>query len=526
MELEQFSKVLKSQRLFFINKIKEEIEKDHVNWVNEDSYPEFSLLSEEYFEQKWYESYHEFYIREALITPILSELLSPENLPDLLVEWPNSKKEMIGHKMIGHNNLEFELKNPVEFYIDDDDRGRLGFRYSKINKRFSDDINHVFFDDDSEYKLEKLYILSFNGDAPCYGELNIQGLSFEEFFDMYFTHEMYEMFHDEIFDSVNEAKELIAIKSIPELTPKYLASYRYEIERRIIEAETSCYKVYGLHLTNDEKNEFASLPADSKNLYRQNYSGFDSDRLFRVLTGKAEFAKCLLTSEYLFDNIKNNNLIDFTSIISGYLKCVELLLSTIMDSFYPGYNYKKMTLGKMEEWLETIKEWRWNSIFVNQDTTLKETFISCVKCYRIECRNAHFHKHLVLKWDEVETIRNNTIFLCKLMLLSLKWRGNKYSTFSFPDDRFDRICAFVKENPYHPLLFIKSAEPKCREVLAEKKKYWDYTSDGYFEDVDLQFRETKGKEVIIINRNRLPDEVYYEIDDLDGIERIPLYKKD
>ncbi len=142
-------------------------------------------------------------------------------MPDLLVEWPRSKEIMIGH-----NNLEFELKNQVEFYIDDDDRGRLGFRYSKINKRFTDDINHVFFDDDSEFKLEKLYILSFDGNAPCYGELNIQGLSFEEFFGMYFTHEMYEAFRDEVFDCVNEAKGLIAIKTIPELTPKYLGTIK------------------------------------------------------------------------------------------------------------------------------------------------------------------------------------------------------------------------------------------------------------------------------------------------------------
>lgn len=516
MELEQFDEILKSQRQFFINKIKEEIETDHVNWVNEDSYPEFSLLSEEFFEQKWYESYHEYYIREALITPIISKLLSPENMPDLIVEWPRSKEIMKGH-----NNLEFELKNPVEFYIDDDNRGRLGFRYSKINRRFTDDINHVFFDDDSVFLLEKLYILSFSGNAPCYGELNIQGMSFEEFFDMYFTHEMYEMFQKEVSDSVNEAKSLIAIKTIPELSPKYLASYRYEVEKRIINADVSCYTVYGRHLSQDEINEFTNLPTDSENLYRQNYLGLSSDQLFKVLTGKGEFAKCFLTSEYLFDSIKNNNLIDFTSVISGYLKCVELLLSIIMTSFY-NWDYSSKVLGFMVKRLGIQKNWS-NCIFINSSDSLKEVFIKCVECYLKECRNAHFHKHLVLDWDEVETIRNNTIFLCKLMLISLKWNGDINTVFGFPNDRFDRMCAFVKENPHHPLLFKKTEESECQEVFAEKRKYWNYTCDGYFEDMDLLFREIEGGEVFTINRNILPEEVYYDIDGIDGTERIRLY---
>ena len=239
METEDFKKILAENKAHFIERIRKERGISHLRYVCEYDYSEFPFLPEEYYEQKWFESYFDFFVREYLINDSLKEALDSDYGFDNIIVWPPRKS--IG-LVTGYNNHEFEEDHPIEFYIEGDE-GKIGFRYTGMPYD-EDKFESCFFADDSEYCLEQLVILSFEGFASHYGKYNIIGMSFESFFDAYFNSEMYQLFYEMVSGSIKEAKDIIAIKTIPQMTSKYLTTYRFVVEKRFRNSEADNYYVY------------------------------------------------------------------------------------------------------------------------------------------------------------------------------------------------------------------------------------------------------------------------------------------
>lgn len=173
---------------------------------------------------------------------------------------------------------------------------------------------------------------------------------------------------------------------------------------------------------------------------------YNKRRMYKALIGRSDFAKSFLTSEYLYAQYNENDLFDYTSIVSGYLKSIEQLLSTVVFCFadqglriksngkknhngeYPASSTREGKVFKMDlslqeaECVDTTIGSLIHFVRDNKDTLLriddpfKAAVIDCLECYRIECRNDSFHSHNNYDWQRVETIRHNTLVLYAIIL--------------------------------------------------------------------------------------------------------------
>ncbi len=69
------------------------------------------------------------------------------------------------------------------------------------------------------------------------------------------------------------------------------------------------------------------LEEEDYRIVEANYRG---RRLYRALLGTEEFARCFITAEYLYTIFGEGFHFDYTSVVSGYLKCIEQLVYKIV----------------------------------------------------------------------------------------------------------------------------------------------------------------------------------------------------
>ena len=195
---------------------------------------------------------------------------------------------------------------------------------------------------------------------------------------------------------------------------------------------------------------------------------FYDGELYSVLVGDAKFARCFLTSEYLYSVFKEgiNVSFDYTSVVTGYLKSVELLLYKISCVWLENNRFQGLWIAKNSNPIKDIKnvEWcrknpapkakKWQVEFSvdneeyfstemgaliwlihdnpngwNISDEGREIIHNNLWNYKQGCRNDYLHKDIVESIDTVEYIRNNTL-LCLYYLL-----GGCNITGSVVDDR-------------------------------------------------------------------------------------------
>lgn len=297
-----------------------------------------------------------------------------------------------------------------------------------------------------------------------------------DFLNKYFPSEACQLYINSIKGAIIEANRIIGYQTISNLSPKHLSDFREQIIKDLEEFD----------LNNTPYSKFSgdgNLENIKLDLLQQKDYDIISNICFNnkivySLTGQHDFAKCFITSEHLYHIFKTDSqcYYDYSAIVSGYLKSVELLLKEALDATFSHPNHERLWMKGKKDHLsdddiylsddDPTKLWRYDpksqskeknksskennkrysSIqlrlveinkghfseemgpliwFLDEDENTygwnisdasKRILIKCLKNYNQGCRNAYFHKKIISDFNIVEAIRTNTI-LCLLYLL-------------------------------------------------------------------------------------------------------------
>lgn len=233
-------------------------------------------------------------------------------------------------------------------------------------------------------------------------------------------------------------------------------SQLYQTMRKI-EKEARNYQWFGLvyyynNLTRDEFLENveehlrnydyrAELVAYPNAISNRNYNLLEGEYIgkkkYNVLLGSEDFARSFITSEWLFENLNNNDLMEKTYIVTGYIKSIEQLLSfMILNSANPNdqigvamrgglttvdissEDFFRATLGNMIYYLKA-----YSSSHIYLDSLPRgviRDMNTIIMDWVQKERNGYFHKHNVYASERVAEIRGKTLLLYFLIISAIK----------------------------------------------------------------------------------------------------------
>lgn len=391
--------------------------------------------------------------RVFLINPIFKVLLENH---EIMNDW------QFGNTFADFSitNREYELGSFLEFIAMLDGK-RIGIRYTKA----SYSLQEIYaMKRDSAYTLGKvkipgfdklctidtLYVLNWTGNlneellesnfagkgiTQCAKEIPVK-----TFFEKYFSNEEYELVISVANKAIKKAKEIIALRAVPQLLSDNMLLFKESVLEDFSER-----KLDNLVYEFQSGDHTCSLSADDVKIMK---TVFMND-YYRALIGKSDFAKSFITSEYLFRTVREGISIDYTSIVVGYLKSVEQLLYLLYTSAFEGnsrmeywdkcnkkkhfditnssqfrydpyhleegwkqeYDSRKKRNGKHAPDIgELARFLRYYEKMWRISETGKEYVYECLDDFRQYYRNLYFHKNNINASDyvTVKRIRNNT----------------------------------------------------------------------------------------------------------------------
>ncbi len=408
-------------------------------------------------------------IRVYLVNPILKSLLDLHGIDNY---WNTGLYTSVS---FDHGANEDQQK--IEFAICKEGK-TIGYIYDYIAKATTeqteicnneltsvDQIISIDWSGTSEDELER-----FHKHGGEYFEKHPE-ISLREFFTEYLDIQEYDLFIEKTRTAINTHIQFLSLQAIPQLKKNYLFSLKEQIlaefSKKQMQKRYYCFKETCKENRNLSPDDTAIIEAQ---LYDCGY--------INAVVGEEDFAKCFLTSEYLYRIMDSELSIDYTAIIVGYLKSVELLLNKIFINSQGGNElqlkwgpiqgkktkklYASLNTFVNENGIEDNQEFVWNKrtfrgrlnkntgLLVYQEKCLrniksgsdslmigdliteinknKEIWMisnegrnlisSYLEDYRKSCRNELLHKECLLSYDytSVERIRNNTL-LCLCYLL-------------------------------------------------------------------------------------------------------------
>lgn len=398
--------------------------------------------------------------RVFLINPIMKYLLNRHGIEN---EW------QYGSTFANFSiaNREYELSHFLEFIAVLNEK-KIGVRYTK--SEYSMEESYVM-ERDSAFTIRKesipgydklrsidfLYSIDWSGLAeeelskihsPVAGMTSFsRDISIKKFFEKYFSTEEYDIMLHSVKKAIKSAKEIIALKAVPQLLPNNILQFKLTVLE-----DFSLERMKKLSYDFQNKRDIKIEREADLRIIENNF--FKLERR-KALIGSADFAKSFITSEYLFRTVREGLSIDYTSIVVGYLKSVEQLLYLLYVSAFKGdagmsywdecnkrrsfdpdkplqyrfdpygskckqekYWHRKKSGRKAPDISELNRFLRYfNEMWLISESD-KEYVCKCLDDFRCYCRNAHFHKNNIefSEYDMVKRIRNNT-HVCLYYLL-------------------------------------------------------------------------------------------------------------
>lgn len=458
----------------FINNFTNEIIRDKSirTHTGDIAFPIFKSGNEEYYKYRQYEKRIEVLTKNHLIKGILSDFFKTPNfqIHPLAVTF-------IPLGQIDTNSINnYEQKIPLEFLIQVDDSD-IGYRFTDL-----DELEYLVYKEKvfadyiiNNLNIKQIVILTFNELRYKHNNsIDIEYVSyvnFDDFLEEHFDKDICDYYIKRIKETVNIANEISGYKTITQLSLRNLESFKGEVLKNILSFIDDFDEKYyvleknGKSLEKIQLNSLLSIDEIRNNLVSNNH-------LINALVGDCNFAQSFITSEYLYNVLKNNNYFDCTSIVCGYIKSIEQLLYILIkditientiDNAYSNSLWitskKKLTektfnklkqkygddirtikrnkktitqirvkkqyedifnyeLGSAVYFLEDNKEFGiWNKNFKDA-----EKVISWLDTYRDMYRNEYFHKTNIetIDFNKVERIRNNTAILILILLGAFK----------------------------------------------------------------------------------------------------------
>lgn len=437
-------------------------------------YPIF--MPEESFndsEKAYYQGVLSWYIRDFLITGILTRWLKTSGRKCYVLKASDRKcyvfrRGKYRKAPFMYSNTAFGRDYPFAFIVENKN-GRIGYRYSTIEdyshlpsfnipiEPYSDlKILSLF----NKYQINRITTIEWENTTSLTSKhkCNIRNDELSKHIDYiticgfiteYFSDELCQYYINSIRKAVEEAYKEIGYQTVSNLSPKHLSDFREQIIKDLEEFDlnNTPYSKF----SGDGNLEHIKLDLLQQNDYDIISNICFNNKIVYSLTGQHDFAKCFITSEHLYHIFKTDSqcYYDYSAIVIGYFKSVELLLKEAMNATPYNENLKIRRSKSIKVHNEDNEESGRNNSDSNADRipfiesnkpyfntmmgslihfiksnqygwrisdTSKEIIIQCLLNYSQGCRNAHAHKEIISDFNTVEAIRTNTI-LCLLYLL-------------------------------------------------------------------------------------------------------------
>lgn len=434
-------------------------------------------------------------IREKLVNPTLKELFQAQWDIDVSVD--NSSAPYL----VFPDNDFLEKSHPFEFIVPTN-KGNIGYRYTPVPGGNDKKIRQWF----KQYNLSYIYTIDWDRDGDDfigfkYSEdfpyANKMGcISLRDFFTTYFTAEEYEVCLKAFREAVRQVWNYIDISTVPELSPRYLFEFKQKTCLSLLDNKIDELKYY--FIERQTWQNITDLLPDQ--IIQSIQSKCFTDGLYKCLYGKSDFAKCFLTAEYLYSIFQHgNNQMEYTSVICGYLKCVEqflyLIVKSMLSSGQFSNSYILLKGGSSQEERRNqivipnprfantnssrnapllikflpVYESRFNTSIAslvnflddNEDAWLipqgRTAICRLLRNFTKNCRNDYFHKDNIKQFSKITPIRSNTICILLLLLGNIKFQESQHvveDLLEIYDDSFDRLVRKMKEIFPHDFYFI------------------------------------------------------------------------
>lgn len=500
-------------------------------------------------------------IRNYLINPILEELLNESGY-----KITSSLKDIRRCVSFSNSAIEEYNRYPFQFIIEKENI-KIGVRYTELYD--IDDGDDVFRKLLNDFRIDKVIILHFSKDMNIvpnsYSKIiDISHYSIKNFLDEFINENIYQYFLTTLTKAIDDMQELIGFDVIPRLSMSNLAKVRLDLRENLQNVNLKA-------LSYNSQKKFNNLEECDLDIINSNLEKGKAE----VLLGKSDFAKSYLTSEYLYKVLVDNSNFDYTSVVAGYLKTIEQFLYRLLEY--------QMNTNERKKWIKTKnrrlvnKEFkatnRTNEIKPNgnkilaksqnleyMDTSLgslinymnenndcweiskdgKTILTELLNDYRESVRNGYFHKHNIEDIEEVERIRNNTLYLLCFLIGSLK--DFDITKFGYLDFSFNDFYHKVPRRPVGTPFYIqetKNGQPKLMKLVYEQEPE-SYDVDGllennlYFAEVDDHnkpyeyINQVPKDDLVIFNINNVPYRAEYVGRSTDDgfINKVEFYRKD
>jgi len=457
LESSQVERIIEKSIANFQQKIKDVCKiTNRTIHTEESDFPIFNPANRDFFEYKYYERVLEWYIRDYLVTPIIYALLRA-NGTDVVLHPADKRPNRANNS---YDMVIYGRDYPLTFIITQGNSS-VGIRYclfdctdEEIMSVLNDhDLNRIDIIDwsetDSLESAKRVHLLEERiRDRVRY-------VTLKHLFREYLSESIYKTFLDKTRDAIERANREIGFQTIPNLSLRYLPDFKEAIYQKLIGLSVASmrFRIF------DEKGKPTEPERYSRNLLDADIqiiqTNLSSDGLMKAMISNEPFARCFITSEYLYNVFEKGNekSFDYSAIVTGYFKSVELLLMKIVnlafgfegskdlwiktnhavkhdeiDSIHYRYNpankkviqvkfnkdYEHEFSTEMGALIWFINDWP-NGWSISDDG--RRLIIRCLKNYNQGCRNEHLHKDIINDFKPViECIRANTI-LCLYYLL-------------------------------------------------------------------------------------------------------------
>ncbi len=365
-----------------------------------------------------------------------------------------------------------------------------------------------------------LQIVGHNDDETDPGRgYNLYSLKW--FFEKYFGAEEYSRFFESVNTYINAVNANIGYSATKMLVPGALNNFR-----RIVERAAVNYDYTGL--IEAEYNQRRISETDFNKIKEQ----FLMDRTILTLVGTRDFSESLITAEWLLDSMKKAKAIDLTVIGMGYFKAIEQLLFDLICLhkncgllIWKNHSRKDLpenvelnddnieskaieaTLGSMAAFAKNAI----NVVFRNDLTMNARKFVVEAIYNYSKLRNGFFHKDNIKQIQRIEEIREQTLYMCFLLLGSFELSERSTNILGYPQDIYSdyyRLCEYVN---YHAgNIFVLDFD-------GEEEQYGSAFPDLYLKTdgealvaySGVYFKELRqGGSIFKFSENNLPKTIY------------------
>ncbi len=436
-------------------------------------------------------------------------------------------------------------------------------------------------------KLDALFVIDFSSDiqsaflhplfVPHDYKNKIQRITLKEFFSDFFSETEYDIYVQGAKKAVNEAYQYVGKQTVTNLTNQQLPFFINQALNEILTFPYSTTAYIPKKAPKKIVNQWLGNASLSDNDMRIIRSGFFDEKRFLSLVGKKEFAKSFITSEYLYQTLKNNNF-DLTSIVAGYFKSIEQLLFAILGIVENDGHTEDVWIQSVTRIYEDAAkkhpcEFRLNpnrrknpntqvrvrtGNQTHYDTTFaalvfmlreyetgwsvsskaKDVISAWLLNYSDECRNDHFHKENIYDIAEVEAIRNKTFLLmyCVLGGFDFSKSGQSEKTLlGIVDNSFENMYHRIMEHGPGNYFYLSFPHSHLLVALPNHQIPPEYDKDGLLKNPSIRFvkmvrmsiedwkkddwenieAELRDERIITLTRDHMPTGVEY-IDKISG----------